>query len=350
MRFAGKEAWEKYQQEQASKQDQPSIPIKEQPVLFVIGGGPGSGKSTLTKWLKHKGVLHGEFVTLTLGTFVDLPEFRHIAETTKHPHPEKSPTLIDEYYYLRDRIFEECVKRGVSLVVDEHLDHPNEDNKLLDAAQKAGYLKVLVGMTITPVDYFNDVRDLIGRKGIDHTHTSWALNIHKQFAERWEEIVKKFDVSFLYQKNYSQNHPVALVADEDNVLHPVQQYHEIIDERRYEVFQNWQNINLDATNVKEAFPRGSAEEFKDYFDRVGKDTHIRGDGGGKDAWTADGKHKHREVALKKNGGNGHKPKPKRGWDVDARPWLERVRSAAKEAILARKKEGEITPSDPPRMP
>lgn len=269
----------KHRQDSVGEPHHASVTEKPvQPVLVMLAGGPGSGKSTLTKWLKSCGVLDGPFVALTLGSFKDLPEFDEIAQTTKHPHPEKSPTLEGEYYHLRKKLFKESIAKGISMAIDDHMNNPQADAELVQMAREAGYMTILVGMTIAPYPYFHDVERLIQTKGIDHTHTPWALETHAQFAKNWETMVQNFDHAFLYQKFNSYQNPVAMLARYEKLNNGMIE-RTMHDEPRYQRFTEWANVNTRATSVEEAFPPRLAEEPDDYRRRMGKDAIGSGKGG-----------------------------------------------------------------------
>jgi hypothetical protein len=263
-----------------NQEDDPFKPgSSDDPVLILLSGGPGSGKSTLAKWLQNKGALDGPIVSLTLSSFAALPEFKEIARSTNHPHPEKSPTLVDEFYYLRHLVFTECVKRKVSMTVDDHLDHPDQDKAFLAYAKKNGFLTIGVGMTINPYPYFYDVKRLIeDGKTPDHRHTPWALQIHRDIADNWEALSRSFDFSFLYQKYNNYQRPVKLIAQQEMALYATSGL-EIIDREDYERFKNWRNVNVQAKTVEEAFPPEPNEDHGHYLRRVGRDERRSGERG-----------------------------------------------------------------------
>lgn len=248
---------------------------RDNPVLLVVGGPPGCGKSTINKWARDNHVLGENFVSLTLNTFSAMPEFGDISQQTRHPHPEKHPSFVDEYYYLRRKALDECIKRcGYSLIIDDHCDNIEKDKELLDTAKAAGYTTMLVGMTITPAGYFALLRSLKESQEVKDKYTPWALGLFQHFAGNFEDIARNFDYTFLYQKMPNPINPLSLICElytEDGVTEGGKKKLDggIIDGGRYERFKRWATVNAEAITLEGAFPRGQDEELEDYKRRVG---------------------------------------------------------------------------------
>jgi len=177
----------------------------EHPYFLAIGGGTCTGKGVIASTLKTGKVIDEKSsITLDSEAFEAwLPDYK---KYKSQRHPEKHPELINSYYEMREAIIQEAVNRGVSVVLDAHINNMDQITREVQYAHNHGYESALLGSIISPEDYFAFQRSRAKRTGIEPTGTEDGLKWHRAFARNFETLKLMFDSSFLYYYHQEGNH------------------------------------------------------------------------------------------------------------------------------------------------
>lgn len=232
----------------------------DKPFAIIIAGGPTAGKSTLIRALRKTGVIPDKgVVTINKRPFAELPEYSNLAHAR---HPEKTVSIMNEYFDLLHYIVEEAAKKKYPLVIEEHCDYLHVTKKLADLLKAHGYETAIVGMTTTPEAYFTheNRRCEAKHKNADHP---WALSCHRQLAKHWEKYTKLFDFSILVKRN-SKEQPLTVIAKAVGSPEKETAQQTILDERLYyETFKRWQDINKKTTKPEGVFCQGPVRRYRE---------------------------------------------------------------------------------------
>lgn len=240
-------------------------PGYDPPELIIIAGGPGCGKSTFTKAAEKKGIISSDIALLDLDDFAVLPEFREIKASTKHPHPEKHPVLLQEHNHILRRVVKAVLDQGKSIIVHTHGDDPTLEMDLRDIAHERGAHTTLIGLTRSPRRYIESQT----KKGIGvDEHTPWSLSIYRDFSHNWPMIRQLHDDAFLY--TYSSDGPPLQLVEH---VHKGENGKSVVvyqDEEVARKFKFWQYINPHGKTPEEIFPQGQILELDTHQERLGR--------------------------------------------------------------------------------
>jgi hypothetical protein len=233
-------------------------PAKE-PSFMVIGGGMSVGMTYMQRLMINEGFVEPKnTVVITPLSFQPLPEF---AERDHYQHPEKSPLLVEEFYYVSQQIVKEAMKRGLSVVFVDQADDKQAVMNMLDMAKTQEitggrtYDTAMIGLTMTPEAYY-EASELWEKKYnriADHRRGFGDL---KEFSENWQDYNHAFDLCTLFETKFNTQQE-ELEYNIHNVARttksPDGQVEETIhDPIRYEDFKSRKFINPDSRTPAEA--------------------------------------------------------------------------------------------------
>jgi hypothetical protein len=238
--------------------DNPRAPYREgsaSPHALLVGGGFCARKTGIMRWMIERGTASGNEICISNNRLVNgavienrgrifssLPEFRALPE---HPHPEKSPVLVAEYYHLRGRLVDAATQRQIPLIIEDHFDDKAQTQKLLQGLKDAGYAIGLVGGCISPHELFKSIG--VDEKNLHYKiDLPWALQTHKDFATHFPEHAKHTDVAALYYIEGPDPTPVVKRSTPEKPL-------SIRHRDYYAQFQQWVNADVNAVRPEDVF-------------------------------------------------------------------------------------------------
>jgi ABC-type polar amino acid transport system ATPase subunit len=120
------QAWQNILAEQA-KDDAPE--------LIVLGGGSATGKSTAISLLGEVGAIkEGSLIIDDELIRALIPEL-YDGHLTRHP--EKTPENKPKYIAARNQMVLDCLRQGISIVLDDHCDDMESIKKLMVDVKKS---------------------------------------------------------------------------------------------------------------------------------------------------------------------------------------------------------------------
>lgn len=233
----------------------PYLESSQTPYLLMVGGGHCARKTGMTKMLLERGTIDGDEVYISNNRmaggkiidedgriFYNLPEFKLFPS---HPHPEKTPTLIDEYYHLRSRLAEAAIARRIPVVVEDHFNDVSETYKLIEIFAKAGYKTCLIGSCVGPEQLFSGMQSDAENAGI-HADKEWALTTHRDFAINFNDFIAQVDIARLYTVDGETLSVVKKKKERDGIT-------EVVSPELNAMFKNWATANVQAESAADVF-------------------------------------------------------------------------------------------------
>ncbi|MDX1975977.1 MAG: zeta toxin family protein [Rickettsiales bacterium] len=199
------------------------------PELVVIGGGSGAGKSVFRHMLKELGIIQSESVSITPELVRGL--YPELNKGDLKRHPEKELQNERRYYRYRNALVENCLKRGVSVVLDDHGDNHEALKELMEKVKSYHYETGYIGLFMTPDNYIQRLSDL----GITNSKSRdfyFAAQTAAGFHDNFTENARLFDTTLLVETDHNNLHVVAKYETENNELKEVSK-----DERRMRRFE-----------------------------------------------------------------------------------------------------------------
>ncbi|MBM3616960.1 MAG: hypothetical protein FJX23_00255 [Alphaproteobacteria bacterium] len=278
--------------------------FQEAKVLFFIGGGRASGKTTVNNYLfdllQEQGVAPeyvGKLGSYAFGDILDKPvmqAMRHkvnkylekktdVGETDA---PEKKSGGLGGK--LLDHAIDTIFQQGSPAVVDNHMDNPAFVDKILAKAKEHGYETVMVSPHIRAETYFAREEHRFQSTGRPYDLKS-GLQKHVGFAKALRHYEEAFDATLLLDNDKHGQAPTPIAFSVKGKV-------TVLDEGKYHDAQRKTGIDIDAKSADEVWrgeeqraERGEARGGRAVDDRagqVGKSTAQ--DAGARE--TAAGKH------------------------------------------------------------
>lgn len=181
-----------------------TLPRSEQPVLVVLAGGSGVGKTTMVKTLKRIKSLDETTIELTPDIIKKFAPRLNKGSLTRHP--EKSPENLELYYKIRDRMVLDCLRRGVSVVLDDHCDDLNRQQTLMQEIHNVNphIETALLGLFLAPQEQEKRLagKGVALKTGKDY---EFAMQNVKNFSNNFSELAKLFASSILIENTDGKN-------------------------------------------------------------------------------------------------------------------------------------------------
>lgn len=177
-----------------------TAPTDRKPVLYLMGGGGGSGKGTIKKRLVALGLVD---VDGAVDLDPDEIKTEHIPEygrIVQAGDSRAAATTHEESSDLAKRVRERALKGGFDLVLDSTLGNAEKGMKIIADAKAAGYRVVLYGVTVDP-------RAAVVRAS-KRAKKSWRyvpvadlLKAHKGFANAFSDYLDAVDVGLIFDNS-----------------------------------------------------------------------------------------------------------------------------------------------------
>lgn len=175
-------------------------PTDRKPVLYLMGGGGGSGKGTIKKRLVALGLVD---VDGAVDLDPDEIKTEHIPEygrIVQAGDSRAAATTHEESSDLAKRVQARALKGGFDLVLDSTLGNAEKGMKIIADAKAAGYRVVLYGVTVDP-------RAAVVRAS-KRAKKSWRyvpvadlLKAHKGFANAFSDYLDAVDVGLIFDNS-----------------------------------------------------------------------------------------------------------------------------------------------------
>lgn len=227
--------------------------------VIFIGGGKGSGKSTLMDVLFEELAAEGydrryvgKIGSFAFEPILQLPLIReirpHLNKKAKSlAHNPDRPSLGS---LLVDRALETSLTQKSPIIIDYHMDDERYVHHVLAKAKKQGYESILISPHISAEKYFERVAARHQRTGRPFNVES-GLASHKGFAERIEQYIAQFDVGIFLSNNQDHMPPTPIATTTPSSR-------EIYDAAAYGEMFRKAGINIHARTASELYPEPSA--------------------------------------------------------------------------------------------
>lgn len=232
-------------------------------VLFFIGGGRASGKTTVNNYLfdllEEQGVDSKYVGKLGSYAFADVLEKPLVqkARNRLNRYLEKN-TAVDESAsdkssgkssglggQLIDHAVDTILRQGSPAVIDNHMDNPAFVDRILAKAKEHGYETVMISPHIDAETYFAREEHRFQTTGRPYDFES-GLSKHVGFAESLSHYENAFDATLLLDNDRHGQAPTPIsysIAGEVTVL----------DEDRYHAAQRKADINIHAKGAADVW-------------------------------------------------------------------------------------------------
>jgi len=128
------------------------------------------------------------------------------ANSSKHPHPEKTSARITQYKEIRKDDFHRSLEKSAHIYMDDHGDLSKQDQEFLQTAKAAGYKIILIHATVKPAKYLKRQYDLGKQYSYNPMrHINWALKIFKAGESAFFRLAPLADSAFVIERNGENN-------------------------------------------------------------------------------------------------------------------------------------------------
>jgi len=222
------------------------------PFYALAAGGPSTGKYLMPFLLAQHQV---DFLHINDDLLIPYLGIAACGE----PHPEKRPEHIAAYYTLVDALVLEAMRRGISIVLEDHGDFPDVYRGHLACAEQYGYANHLV---ITSISQKTLEEKAIYKDCMPH-HREWARAYQKRVFANIDTLTEMFDSGSLvetrsdYLSDDSQYHASNIMR----FMHCDWGLHkDVLADDRYSELMQWNNCYIDPAYIE-------------YFDAVDRAMH-----------------------------------------------------------------------------
>lgn len=254
--------------------------LRDAKVLFFIGGGRASGKTTVNNYLfdllKEQGVAPehvGKLGSYAFADVLDKPvmqSMRHLVNRylekktdVQEDAPEKKSGLGGQ---LLDHAIDTIFQQGSPAVVDNHMDNPAFVDKILAKAKEHGYETVMVSPHISAETYFAREEHRFQSTGRPYDLKS-GLEKHVGFAKALPHYEQAFDATLLLDNDKHGQTPTPIAFSVKGKV-------TVLDEEKYHDAKRKTAIDVNAKAAGEVWRteegRGDARGGRAADDRPGQ--------------------------------------------------------------------------------
>ena len=170
-------------------------PKGRKPILYLKGGGGGSGKGAVDKRLKKSGVMPSNIGEVNPDDIkLAITEFQQIVDAGD----SRAATIVhEESSMIAKDIEAAALEQQVDFIIDKVLGDPVKAKKIIEKFKSNGFEVRLIGVTI-PVE---EAAIRAGTRAYNSGRfvpMSALADGHKQFAKVYKELAKMVDESILY--------------------------------------------------------------------------------------------------------------------------------------------------------
>ena len=215
---------------------------QSRPKAVIMGGGGGSGKTTVIKMLENEGFFEGRnYIRINSDDIKEMiPEYQKLKEIG-------DPRAASVVHQESSLITQECLNRATSkkcdvlherhnIVYDGTLSNMSESLTFMEDLRQKGYEIILIGVTVKP-EIALDRAQKRGERTGRYVPDDVILNAHKGFSKAFPILADVADKAYLYDNNQTQAMAIAQKENTHDTLR-------ILDQRNYEDFRNIQKLEL----------------------------------------------------------------------------------------------------------
>jgi len=222
--------------------DGTSVPEEDTPIFWLMGGGSGSGKSTVLQTLRDDGLIPtSDIVHIDPDTFKRvIPEFE---ELITRKDSRAAMVVHEESAFMAREAFAQAVSKRADIIYDTTLSNFPRAWDLIAQAREKGYEVRIIGVTAAPRTAVERVVKRGDRSG-RYVPIRDLLSTHKQFAAVFEDYIELVDSISLWKTDCGDGTLKKIASktgDRFDILSP--------DE--YAAFRKSANLNEDATTPDE---------------------------------------------------------------------------------------------------
>jgi predicted ABC-type ATPase len=239
---AGRDEFRKREIEKRLQRAGP-VPADERPILWLMAGGSGSGKSTILKKLQKKGeVARQNVVHLDPDDFKkDIPEFN---ELVKRKDSRAAEVVHEESGLMAREAFRQAIAQRSDIIYDSTLSNFGKAFDIIMQARENDYEIRIIGVTVAPRTAVTRVRER-GDKTGRYVPVKDLLTTHKNFTKWFVEYVGLADSVELWKTDCVDGNMVEKIAD------AVEGRLDVLLESEYAEFSASANLNENATTPDE---------------------------------------------------------------------------------------------------
>lgn len=214
----------------------------DSPVVYLMGGGGGAGKSSVLKLLRGRGDID-DVPILNADDFKEaIPEYQALVDAGD---TRAAATVHEESSAILKQAVDGYVERKASFVLDGTMGNAQKSLAQIRRFKEAGYRVVLIGVTTDPIAAGRRAAARAKRSG-RYVPPSEFLKAHKGFARAFEDYVKAVDEAVLYDNSG---------ADIVQVGRGSRGEIRVTDETRYNAFRKVGEINEQGKTLAEVVGR-----------------------------------------------------------------------------------------------
>lgn len=218
------------------------LPADVRPILWLMGGGSGSGKSTVLSELKAQG-----FVPDSGAVEIDPDDFKEVIpefqELIRRGDSRAAAVVHEESTLMARTALAQAMKQRANIILDTTLSAFPAAAKLIRYARLHGYEVRIIGVTAALAKALARSRERAERSGrfVLEAALCWT---HQHFAAAFEKYVPLADAIELWKTDMPGGAPAKKIARKQGAsLY-------ILDERAYRDFQEAAAPNEDANDQK----------------------------------------------------------------------------------------------------
>lgn len=218
------------------------FPADVRPILWLMGGGSGSGKSTVLSELKAQG-----FVPDSGAVEIDPDDFKEVIpefqELIRRGDSRAAAVVHEESTLMARTALVQAMKQRANIIFDTTLSAFPSAAKLIRYARLHGYEARIIGVTASLATALSRVRNRAERSGRFVPEPA-LRRTHQHFAAAFEKYVPLADAIELWKTDM----PAAAHAKKIARKQGASLY--ILDERAYGEFKETAALDEDANDQK----------------------------------------------------------------------------------------------------
>lgn len=219
-----------------------SVSENDRPILWLMGGGSGSGKSTILQTLRDKGL-----IPITDVVHIDPDRFKAVIpefeELIKRKDSRAAMTVHEESTLMAREAFAQAVANRTDIIYDTTLSNFPEARDMITQARAQGYEVRIIGVTAAPRTAIERVVKR-GDKSGRYVPIRDLLSTHKKFASVFEKYIDLVDSISLWKTDCGNGTLKEMASKSGDRF-------DIISADDYAEFRKSANLNEDATTPDE---------------------------------------------------------------------------------------------------
>jgi predicted ABC-type ATPase len=236
---------EEFRRTEIAKRIDQAKPVPEdlQPILWLMAGGSGTGKSTILKKLQEEGVVAQDNVV-----HIDPDDFKNVIPEFKELIKRKDSRAAEVVHVESGMMAREALNgamaRRTNIIYDSTLSNRAKAYALIRKARENGYQIRIIAVTAGPQTALERVRERGDRTG-RYVPVKDLLATHKKFARFFEHYVPLADFVELWKTDCRDG------KTEEKIAEKTDGYLDILFESEYAEFAKSANLNENATTPDE---------------------------------------------------------------------------------------------------